>query len=58
MNRNVEIEMAEIVRDVMDNGRAATQAELENEFEFAASEAGWTEEEIQAAIQSPWFSQI
>lgn len=58
MNRNVEIEMAEIVRDIIENGRAANQTELENEFEFSASEAGWTDEEIQAAIESPWFSQI
>lgn len=58
MERNVEIEMAKIIRDVMENGRAATQSELENEFEFAASEAGWTDEEIKAAIASPWFPKI
>jgi len=58
MTRIVEMEMAEIVRCVMDNGRAATQIELENEFEFAASERGWTAEEIRRAIESPWFPEI
>jgi hypothetical protein len=58
MSRNVEVEMAELVREVMDNGRAADQTELESEFEFAATDAGWTNEEIQQAIASPWFPQI
>ena len=58
MARNVEAEMADIIRTVIENGRAATQEELEVEFEFEAAEQGWTDEEIQAAIQSPWFPQI
>lgn len=57
-NRNVEVEMAKIIQDVIENGRAADQTELENEFEFAASEEGWTDEEIQTAVASPWFAQI
>lgn len=56
--RNVEVEMAEVIRTVMDNGRAATQVELEGEFEFEAGEQGWTDEEIRRAIASPWFPTI
>ena len=55
---NIEAKMAKIIRTVIENGRAATQEELEVEFEFEAAEQGWTDEEIQAAIQSPWFPQI
>ncbi len=55
MSKNVEQEMAEIVRTVMDNGRAASQEELEAEFDFEASEQGWTDEEIKKAVDSPWF---
>ena len=58
MARNVEAEMADIIRTVIENGRAATQEELEVEFEFEAVNRGWADEEIQAAIQSPWFPQI
>lgn len=54
-SRNVEQEMIEIVRIVMDNGRAQTQEELEGEFDFEAIEQGWTDEEIEQAINSPWF---
>ena len=48
----------EIVQEVMENGRAVDQTELENEFLFTASEDGWTDEEIQEAIESPWFPTI
>ena len=55
MNRNTDQEMVQIVNTVMENGRAASQKELVIEFEFEATEQGWEEEEIEAAIKSPWF---
>ena len=36
MYRNVEVEMNAILEDVIENGRAESQSELENEFAFAA----------------------
>ena len=51
-------DFADVARTVMENGRAANQAELKNEFEFEASEQGWTDEEIQEAINSPFFPVI
>lgn len=55
---NVEQEMAEIIRTVNDNGRASNQEEFENEFEFEATEQGWTPEQVKEAIDSPWFPQF
>jgi len=51
-------DFAKIVSTVIDNGLAATQVELENEFEFEATQQGWTDEEIKEAIDSPWFPSI
>jgi hypothetical protein len=53
-----KLSMREIVNEIVENGRASTQEALENEFEFEASEQGWTDEKIKAAIDSPWFPQI
>lgn len=50
--------MPQIVRQLIENGRASTQEELIAEFEFEASEKNWSIEEIRAAIKSPWFPQI
>lgn len=48
----------EIAQEIMENGLATTQEELENQFEYFAREAGWSDEEIKAAIESPWFPRI
>jgi len=50
--------VTEIVREIMENGRAADQTELENEFLWTASEDGWTDERIKRAIADPLFPQI
>lgn len=47
--------MSEIIKTITENGRATTQEELINEFEFEAQEQGWTDEEIKIAIGSDWF---
>ena len=47
--------MAEIVERIVANGAAATNEELEIQFEFYATEDGWTDQEIQEALNSPWF---
>ena len=52
MNEN---EITKNASEIIANGRAATNTELENEFEFAASEAGYSDEEINEAFKSPWF---
>jgi len=48
-------DFAALVTEIMENGRANSQEELENEFEFLATEREWTEEEIRAALGSDWF---
>ena len=48
----------EIVQEIVENGRATDQTELENEFSFTASEDGWSDEKIREAIDSPWFPTI
>jgi predicted transcriptional regulator len=48
----------EIVTRIIENGRVATNEELEVEFEFDASEQGWTDEKIKAALESTWFPWI
>ena len=52
MNTN---ETTQIVTSVIENGRAANNDELRNEFEFVATEAGFSDDEIKAALESPWF---
>lgn len=48
----------QIAEEIISNGNAATNTELENEFEFAASEEGYSDDEIKAAIASPWFPKM
>lgn len=48
-------ETTHIVTSIVENGRAANNDELSHEFEFAASEAGFSDDEIKAALESPWF---
>jgi hypothetical protein len=52
MNAN---ETTKIVKSIIENGRAANNDELQNEFEFEASEKGFNDDEIKAALESPWF---
>lgn len=52
MNAN---QTAKIVSEIVENGRAANNDELRNEFEFEASEQGFNDDEIQEAMNSPWF---
>jgi len=52
MNAN---EISKIVSEIVENGRAVNNTELENEFEFSASEAGYGDDEIKEALESPWF---
>jgi hypothetical protein len=52
MNTN---ETTEIVTSIIENGRAANNDELRNEFEFEASEKGFSDAEIQEALSSEWF---
>lgn len=47
--------MNEIATRIIENGTAATNEELENQFEYAASEDGWTDDKIKDALVSPWF---
>jgi hypothetical protein len=47
--------MNEIATRIIENAEASTNEELENQFEFYATEDGWTEEEIKVALESPWF---
>lgn len=51
-------DFAPIVKRIMENGIAKTNQELQNQFEFFAGEAGWSDEEIQQALNSPWFPSI
>lgn len=55
MDENRKPTINQIVIDIIENGRAANNTELENEFEFSASEAGYIEDEIKEALKSPWF---
>lgn len=50
----------EIIKTITENGRltTGTQEELENEFEFEASEQGLSDSEIQEAIVSGWFPNL
>lgn len=48
----------EILESIFSNGRVSQDAgwaEIENEFDFEASEQGWTDQEIKEAISSDWF---
>lgn len=46
---------ATIVTRIINDGRAANNEELINEFEFDAAEAGMTDSEIEDALNSNWF---
>mgnify|MGYP006921388727 FL=1 len=48
-------ETTKIVASIIENGRAANNDELRNEFEFEASEKGFSDAEIQEALSSEWF---
>ena len=48
----------EIVTRIIENGSASTNEELENQFDFAADEEGYTDEQIEAAKKNPWFPWI
>jgi len=50
--------MVQIMQDLYDNGiitAETSREEINGEFEFAATENGWTDEEIKEALESPWF---
>lgn len=51
-------EATKIVARIVENGRAANNEELKNEFEFDASNAGFNNEEIEDVLKSPWFPWI
>ena len=48
-------ETTKIVTSIIENGRAANNDELRSEFEFEASEKGFSDDEIQEALSSEWF---
>lgn len=48
----------QIVSRIVENGRASTNEELENQFEFDANEAGYSDDEIKNALASKWFPWI
>jgi hypothetical protein len=45
----------QIVNEIVENGRATNNEELENEFIFEATEAGFSDDEIADALNSEWF---
>lgn len=45
----------DIVKRIIQDGRAQDNTELEIEFTFDAQELGWDDDYIAAAMQSPWF---
>ena len=45
----------EIILRIIEDGLVENNTELENEFVFAATEAGCSDEEIRDAMASPWF---
>ncbi len=53
--RGKEMTAAEIITLIVGDGLVSSQETLETEFELEASDQGWSDEEIQAAIKSPWF---
>jgi hypothetical protein len=56
-----KMSLREILEEIFDNGRvtsSSSQEELINEFEFSATENGWSDEEIKNAISSEWFPQL
>lgn len=51
-------DFAPIVQRIMENALAATDEELAEQFQFFADEQGWSDEEIKAALASPWFPSL
>jgi len=45
----------QIVTSIIENGRVTSNDELRHEFEFVATEAGFSDDKIKAALESPWF---
>ena len=45
----------QIVSEIVESGEARSNDELENLFDFAANEAGYSDEKIDEAKKSPWF---
>lgn len=48
----------QIVNEIVESGEARSNDELENLFDFAASEAGYSDGQISEAKKSPWFPWI
>ena len=48
-------ELGPVVRDITENGMAADNTDLEIQFEYVASERGWSDEDIKLALKNPWF---
>lgn len=44
-----------IVAGIVENGLATNNTELEIEFSFAASELGWTQEQVWHELENCWF---
>jgi len=45
----------QIVNEIAESGEARSNDELENLFDYAAREAGYSDEQIEDAKKSPWF---
>jgi len=59
--RNRKMSMREILENIFDNGRVtpdSSQNELEEQFDFEATENGWSIKEIKEAIKSQWFPSL
>jgi hypothetical protein len=49
---------APIVQQIIENGLVQSDEELKNQFEFFAGEVGWSDDEIEQALKSPWFPSV